>query len=107
MVLIVGGAYQGQEEAAGTLFPGYKLVAQVQDRILEKVKAGEDPLEAVMPYLKEENTVLTAQEIGCGIVPLDPVEREWREKTGRVLCAAAKEASQVYRMVCGLPVRIK
>lgn len=51
--------------------------------------------------------ILVTDEIGCGIVPLDPFERRYRECTGRVCCRLAKEAEQVWRVVCGLGQRIK
>ena len=51
--------------------------------------------------------VMTADEIGCGIVPLDPFEREYRERAGRFCQRAAAQAQEVYRVLCGLEMRIK
>ena len=50
---------------------------------------------------------LICDEVGNGIVPTDPFEREWREAVGRLLIAAAREAESVVRVVCGLPQKIK
>lgn len=51
--------------------------------------------------------VLVTDEIGLGIVPLDPFEREYREETGRICCLLAAESEQVWRVVCGLGQRLK
>lgn len=49
----------------------------------------------------------TVQELGCGVVPIDPFDRNWREMTGRVCCKIAEQAEEVYRMTCGIGVAIK
>lgn len=54
-----------------------------------------------------EETVLTADEIGCGIVPADASEREYREREGRFCQKIAAGADSVYRVVCGLEMKIK
>lgn len=51
--------------------------------------------------------VIVTDEIGGGIVPTDPLERTWREETGRVCCRLAAAAGQVWRVNCGLGQRIK
>lgn len=51
--------------------------------------------------------ILVTDEIGLGIVPLDPFEREYREETGRICCLLASESEQVWRVVCGLGQRLK
>ncbi len=51
--------------------------------------------------------VLVTDEIGLGIVPLDPFEREYREETGRICCLLAARSEQVWRVACGLGQRLK
>ena len=51
--------------------------------------------------------VLTADEIGCGIVPLEPFERDYREREGRFCQRTAAQAREVYRILCGLEMRLK
>ena len=41
------------------------------------------------------------------MVPLEPEDRRWREITGSILTALAKEAAEVHRVVCGIGQRIK
>ena len=52
-------------------------------------------------------SVIISNEIGYGIVPMDKFERRYRELTGRICCEIAKEAEQVYRVVCGIGTVIK
>jgi len=59
--------------------------------------------------LLEENpeAVVISDEIGLGIVPMDPFERRWREETGRALCILAEGAERVTRVYCGIGQVIK
>ena len=50
---------------------------------------------------------IICDEVGCGITPLDRTDRDWRERVGRLCCRLAAEADEVYRVHCGLGVRIK
>ena len=56
---------------------------------------------------KNPDVVITADEIGCGIVPVDPEERAWREAAGRAAEKLAADSEAVYRMVCGIATRLK
>ena len=135
MILIIGGAWQGKLEFAkrlaaekrpGLAMTDFKpLVAEgSQDdfeaasnrsvvhglheyvrRLLEEQRSIED----FVAGLKAANpeVIVTTNELGCGIVPMDPEERRWREAAGRAALQAAKESDQVYRMVCGIAARIK
>lgn len=51
--------------------------------------------------------VLICDEIGSGIVPMDPREREWREAVGRILCRLTAQAQEVERVLCGIAIRLK
>ena len=46
-------------------------------------------------------------EIGNGIIPLEPFEREYRERTGRILVELASRAEEVERVICGMGQKIK
>lgn len=56
---------------------------------------------------RNPNVCIITNEIGYGIVPIDALEREYRERTGRICCELAKRADKVFRIVCGIPNRIK
>ena len=51
--------------------------------------------------------IVIATEVGCGVVPTDPVERESREAAGRLSCLLAERAETVVRVCCGLPQLLK
>lgn len=56
---------------------------------------------------KNREIIIVTDEIGYGIVPMDPWERSYREGVGRICTALAKESEEVYRVICGLGTRIK
>ena len=41
-------------------------------------------------YNANLDRILVTDEIGYGIVPIDPFEREYREETGRICCLLAE-----------------
>ena len=53
------------------------------------------------------DAVLVCDEIGCGVVPIQPQERQWREQTGRLCCLLAKRAERVVRVFVGRPMVLK
>lgn len=113
MILIVGGAYQGKGELALTLAGGNKdrVLFNIHDRIRSELHAGSSREEIESELLREafgpEEMILTADEVGCGIVPASAELREYREVTGRILCVLAKEAREVYRVTAGISQKIK
>lgn len=58
-----------------------------------------------LPLLRGK--IVLCDEIGCGVVPAVREEENWRERTGRLLCALAGEADVVVRVVAGIPQVIK
>ncbi len=58
-------------------------------------------------YTANPNRILVTDEIGYGIVPIDPFEREYREETGRICCLLAEKSEEVWRVCCGLGMRLK
>lgn len=53
------------------------------------------------------NCIILCDEIGCGIVPIDAFERNYRETVGRCCCLVAEHSDRVVRITCGLPQVIK
>lgn len=51
--------------------------------------------------------ILIGDEIGGGVVPMDPFERRWRDETGLLYQTLAREADVVDRVWAGLPMRLK
>lgn len=113
MILIIGGAYQGKGELALKMAGGKRdlVLFNIHDQIGQELRAGKsrEEIEADLSAkaFAREGMILTADEIGCGIVPIDDTLREWRETTGRILCVLAEKAKEVYRVTAGIPVKIK
>ena len=51
--------------------------------------------------------LVTVNDVGGGLVPLDPDDRRAREAAGRFSCLLAEQAEEVYRVFCGLPQKLK
>lgn len=76
----------------------------VQRWIQEK----KDPAKETLRILAgNKEMIILTDEIGCGIVPLDKNEREWREIHGRICCQLAAEAECVIRVFAGIGQQIK
>lgn len=124
MKLIIGGAYQGKltyavkkygfsEEALFDLSAGfpekecacvYHLEALTRAAAADGLSA-DDIVKILMPHIK--NAVVISREVGCGVVPMDPFERQYRETHGAVLRQLANEATSVFRIFCGLTEVLK
>lgn len=76
----------------------------VKDSLLN----GKNPQQEVLSFLESHsNCIIISDEIGNGIVPLEPFEREYREQTGRILVELADKAEEVERVICGMGQKIK
>lgn len=118
MTLIVGGAHQGKLDYAlrrlGAGADGVALTPEqahtrpVLDHLERWLRTEADPLPALEALLeKNPGVVILCDEVGCGVVPLDPEERAWRERVGRTCCALAERAERVERLLCGIPMTLK
>ena len=65
-----------------------------------------DQLRALADTLEEKKVVI-ATEVGGGVVPIDPAQRQSREAAGRLACLLAERADTVIRVCCGLPRFLK
>ena len=112
MTLIIGGAGQGKLayvlEKTGY---GPGQVARTPEEA--RTKPVFDGLER-WPELDEEallaanpDVICICAEVGCGVVPVDPAQRAWREQVGRLCCRLARRAERVERIFCGLPMVLK
>ena len=132
MKLIIGGYSQGklnyvlQKEAAdnyvifdGMLPEDQKLheAARQEKKVIinhfhnwvkERISQGKSPEEEVYAFVKKcPDCTVISDEIGNGIVPIDAFEREYRERTGRILVELASQADEVVRVICGIGQKIK
>ena len=56
---------------------------------------------------KNPELIILTNELGCGVVPVDAFDRQWREAAGRFACELAKQAKEVHRVVCGIGTVMK
>jgi adenosyl cobinamide kinase/adenosyl cobinamide phosphate guanylyltransferase len=126
MILIFGGAYQGKLaytlERFGltehdvftcgiedTDMPGNrKIIYELDKWILALLKKGIDVEQAMRLFIEgNKDAIVICNDISCGVVPVDPQMRKWREAAGRSLSALSRESDEVVRLFCGIPTRIK
>lgn len=55
----------------------------------------------------QSRVVLISNEVGCGIVPENPLARRFRDEAGRLNQVVAGAAAEVYWMVFGIPMKVK
>ena len=56
---------------------------------------------------KNPEICIVTNELGYGVVPIEPFDREWREKTGRICAELAAKADSGTRVVCGIGILLK
>lgn len=125
MILIFGGAYQGKLDYALETFHltgddvyrcsrdkeislEKKVICGLEDFVYAHAADGveaKDQLALARDGLQDK--ILIADDISQGLVPMDPVDRAYREMMGRTLIWLAREADSVYRVFCGLGQQLK
>ena len=84
------------------------LVLHLETYVRRAMEEGKDPYEFAARLMDSNpQAVLTADEIGYGIVPIGAFEREYRDTDGRVCQRIAAFSGEVYRVVCGIGTKIK
>ena len=125
MHLIIGGKYMGKLAYAKALYGdgesvcdlsveepesmiAARVVVNLQDGARTILKRGGIPLDFFQFNLNRMNDkILIGDEIGSGIVPMDPFERLWRDETGFLYQFLAARARLVDRVWAGIPHRLK
>ena len=108
MIFVTGPMFSGKREYIKSALNlsdeefAERAVWNVEGLVSEKAVT----LEALADELASKEIVI-ADEIGCGLVPLDASEREKRERAGRLACMLAERADTVIRVVCGCPQVLK
>ena len=122
--LIIGGAYQGKTTWAKSTFmlcendvfvcstdfpPDFskKCITHYENYIGYCLKNGLSPKTDFSAGTKDNGTkIIICDDIFCGVVPTDAFQRKLREETGLALQKIAS-TSDVIRIFCGIPQRIK
>lgn len=84
------------------------IVNRFHKWVNKELKENRNPEEELEAFLKKGvRFVIISDEIGNGIVPVDAFERDYRERTGRMLITLASQADEVVRVLCGIGQKIK
>ena len=120
MELIIGGACQGKKEYAISHFglEDGEIYTCTEDREpdlsvrcidhLERYLrrcAAEDREPAALEAFRKD-AILICEDITCGIVPINALDRKWRELTGRYLQRLAGAGADVTRVFCGFAQKL-
>lgn len=124
MIVVFGGAYQGKTDfvkekfglkdediffcGEGEIDFEKKAIAHIEKFVLERVEKGEE----VFSYFEENKAkfadkIIISDDVCCGVVPLEKTLRLYRDNLGKQLQIFCREASEVYRVYCGLGERLK
>ena len=126
MVMVTGGAFQGKRTLLKKL---YKLsdneiisgencvienvftavaVANYHELVRRLIAEKIDVCEFTERFCKENpDAIVTVNEVGCGIIPLEKADRFYREEVGRAGSIIASHSETVFRVFCGIPQIIK
>jgi len=126
MILIFGGVYQGKLAYALDRFKltesdvyqckiddvntpeNRKIIYEIDKWILALIKKDIDVEEAMRQFIDaNRDKIVICNDISCGVVPLDPVLRKWREAVGKSLAILSRTSDEVIRLFCAIPARIK
>ena len=103
MDIIIGGVYQGKLDYAKAQFSLTKRCIYGFEQYLRACAQS-----SILPQTEyPAETVLICEDIFCGIVPMEDLERKWRDLAGRTLTVLASKANTVTRIFCGLPQQLK
>ena len=126
MIFIFGGAYQGklayaldrfgladddvyfcvEEDAA--MPANKKIFYEIEKWILALIRADADVADWLRRFIAANaDAIVICTDISCGVVPVDPEKRRWREAVGRSMAELSRCSKEVTRLFCGMPTRIK
>lgn len=87
---------------------GRVIINHFHSWVKNSIAKGKCPEKDIASFLeKHPDCIIISDEIGSGIVPIDGAEREYRERTGRILVKLADRAEEVVRVICGIGQKIK
>ena len=129
MKLVIGGAFQGKlgvakkmtgkedgwadgaeasPEELAVSSGVYNFQELVRRWLLLEEETGVTPENRMEELLRRNPEIcIVTNELGYGVVPIEPFDRKWREKTGRICTELAAKADSVTRVVCGIGVLLK
>lgn len=129
MELYIGGYAQGKTDYALNIHKGQRWITVDGGRmpdafpwetgerlcvhhfhrwVKKLLEEGKEPEKRVEELIRKyPDCIVICDEVGNGIVPEKPGEREYRERLGRILIKLAAKAERVERVLCGIGQRLK
>ncbi len=107
MILIVGGLGAGKRTFAAEYLGARRedMSPALDEKPVLYDLQDLEPLPDEAELLKKE--IVICNEVGSGVVPIDRGERGRQEAVGRLCTRLAARAEAVYRVQCGLGMRLK
>lgn len=125
MKLVIGGYAQGRlayvlqryekqtedvfDLADHSIFDWNKqtILYHIEELVTQAEKESQSVFDWLEKYLPLWNDcILITQEVGCGLVPITPEERRWRETVGRMNMWLVSKSETVERIFCGLSMEL-
>lgn len=124
MRIVIGGAYNGKkayvkneligketyEWFAGELPEGTArnvVVTDMEKWMSQFTGDEETAIQYVLASLADRSSIVVLTDISRGIVPIDPKDRELRDRCGRLYQALIAKADEVIQVWYGIPKKIK
>ncbi|WP_153730336.1 bifunctional adenosylcobinamide kinase/adenosylcobinamide-phosphate guanylyltransferase [Sporosarcina obsidiansis] len=124
MHIFIGGAYNGKTEyvrrwigdqpaffctmeTVASAAPEERLIISGLQDWLRRSELSESEASEAVRLVSMHDTVFILTDIGRGIVPLEPEQRELRDRCGRLYQQLFKEATEITRIWYGIPQTIK
>lgn len=126
MIIVTGGAYQGKLDYVKEHYPiqedeiftcssevsvldlTKKVVYGFDKWILAVIEKGMEPVSSLKAIIDDlQDKIIIVNDISCGVVPIDPTVRQWREAVGRGTTLLSKQADTVIRVFCGIGTVLK
>ena len=112
--MVIGGAWQGKRayaeahyQVTGEDWTDGSVCSREEFLKARAVCGLEAVADEILAVCGESLQVVTSDEVGYGVVPMDAGERAWREACGRICTRLAARADQVVRVCCGIGTVIK
>jgi len=109
MILVIGGAYQGKLDFVKNRLKieNEKIYNNFHIQMKNWLDNGGNSEDFLENIFKANVDAVISDEIGCGVVPIEKNIRQWREAVGRALCVLAQNCDEVWRVQCGIGIKIK
>lgn len=85
-----------------------KIIYHAEEFVTGYLKTNLDTLQEITKKLPDfQDKIIITQEVGCGLVPIDAYERQWRDEVGHMNQLLAEQSESVERVCCGLGMYLK